>query len=65
MLGDFYDLLDGVIENNLTISKKDGDELWGTFQVALVKNISLGENDTAAVDTVLFRDGRFQVKIRR
>ena len=63
VLGDSYDLLEGIIENKLTIDKKEGDEIWGTFQAAFVKDKTYLPEDPTAPDTVIFTNGKFHTKL--
>ncbi|MDX1910885.1 MAG: hypothetical protein SFV22_05335 [Saprospiraceae bacterium] len=62
--GDSYDLLEGIVENHLKITRKKGDEYWGEFQAAFVKTTAFGEQDPTAPDTVVFTEGRFHVKLK-
>jgi hypothetical protein len=55
VLGDTYTLLSGSIENEITIDKKKGDELWGTFQVAFIY--------PPASDTIILTNGKFHTKL--
>jgi len=61
--GDSYDLIEGIVENKLTIDKKKGDEIWGTFQVALIKDKTFPPQDPSAPDTVVFTNGKFHTKL--
>ena len=61
--GDSFSLLEGKIENKLTIDKKKGDEIWGTFQVALLKNKNFTASDPTAPDTIIFTNGKFHTKL--
>jgi len=61
--GDSYDLIAGIIENKLTIDRKNGDEIWGTFQAAFVKDKTYLPEDPTAPDTVIFTNGKFHTKL--
>lgn len=61
--GDFYNLLEGVIENKVTIDRKEGEQIWGTFQVAFVKKNLLSTEDPTAPDTVIYTGGKFHTKV--
>lgn len=61
--GDSYDLLEGVIENKITIVKKDGEEFWGTFQIAFARDTTFLSEDPSSPDTVIFTNGQFHTKI--
>lgn len=61
--GDSYNIIEGIIDNWLKITKKEGDELWGEFQVAFVKDLKYGEQDPAAPDTVIFTKGNFHTRL--
>ena len=63
VIGDFYDLLEGEIENEVTIDRIEDEEIWGTFQVAFVKDTTYGEGDPTAPDTLIFTDGQFHTKV--
>ena len=61
--GDPYDVLtDDDIEDYLEITKIEGDEIFGEFQISFVKDLTIGEDDHASPDTIVFTEGRFQVK---
>lgn len=61
--GDSYYLIQGLIENKFTIDKKVGSEIWGTFQVAFVKDKTSPPEDKTAPDTVIFTNGKFHAKL--
>jgi hypothetical protein len=63
VLGDRYSLHYGKIENKLIIDKKMRDEIWGTFQVAFVKDKTFLPEDPTAPDTVVFTNGKFHTKL--
>ncbi len=63
--GDSYDLIEGIIENRFTIDKKEGDEIWGTFQVAFVKDKTYLPEDPTAPDTVVFTHGQFHTRLQK
>ncbi len=64
VIGDFYKLLEAGHENYVEIEKINGKEIWGTFEVAFVKDI-IGaiEGDPMAPDTVIITDGEFHTRI--
>lgn len=61
--GDSYYLIQGIVENKLTIDKKKGNEIWGTFQAAFVKDKTYLPQDPTAPDTVIFTNGKFHTKL--
>jgi hypothetical protein len=64
VIGDFYKLLEDGHDNFVEIEKIKGDEIWGTFEVAFVKDlIGSVEGDPMAPDTVIITEGMFHTKI--
>ena len=61
--GDSYYLIQSIVENKLSIDKKKGDEIWGTFQVAFTKDKTFLSEDPTAPDTVIITDGKFHTKL--
>ena len=61
--GDSYNLLNGIVDNQIIIDRKEGDELWGTFQAAFVKDTTYMPEDPLSPDTVIFTNGRFHTKL--
>ncbi len=62
-IGDDYDvLMDDDVEDYLEITKIEGNNIFGEFQVSFVKNLNRTERDHAFPDTIVFTEGRFQVK---
>ena len=61
--GDSYVTVKGIVENYVEITKIEGKELWGTFQVAFIKNPIFTPQDPAAPDTVIFTNGELHTII--
>jgi len=62
-LGDDYDVLtDDDIEDYIEITKIEGDDIFGEFQISFVKNLNRTERDHASPDTIVFTEGVFHVK---
>lgn len=61
--GDSYDLLEGIISNQITIDRKEDEEIWGTFQIAFARDTTFPSEDPVSPDTIIFTKGQFHTKI--
>jgi len=65
VLGDSYDLLlDDSIPDFVEITEISGKEIAGNFQMSFVKDLTHGEGDPAAPDTIVFLSGKFYTRLK-
>ncbi len=47
----------------VTITKIEDDEIWGTFDITLLRDTTQGEESIDFPDTLIFTEGKFHTKI--
>lgn len=62
ILGDTFILLDNIVDNYVQIDKIEGDQLWGTFQMALIRDGQ--KSDLSVPDTIIITGGEFHTRIK-
>lgn len=61
VLADTYNLLEGVTDNYLEITRIEGDQVWAEFQVAFLRK---GPVVVAAYpDTIVFTKGKIHTRV--
>ncbi len=62
--GYFYNLSESADSlNSITVTKIKKDEIWGTFEVTLLRDTTQGKESIDFPDTLIFTDGKFHTKI--
>ncbi len=61
--GDGYDILTADnIEDYIEITRIEGNDIYGTFQVSFAKHLRIPEEDHTSPDTIVFTEGIFHAK---
>lgn len=61
--GDIYYISDADSLNSVSITKIEGDEVWGAFNLTMYRDTTRAVQHPNVPDTLVFTDGKFHTKI--